>query len=171
MELGLDLQGGFEILYEVSPLEGKKLPSMTAVAKSVEKRVDVLGVNEPEITVEGDNRIRVQLAGVKNADQARRVISSTANLTFRDVNDNLLMDSTVLQEGGASVMYDNYGKPIVSLKLSDQKKFYEVTQKVSQMGSGSNLMVAWLDFNPEDTDLATPRKRIRKIQNSFLLQR
>ncbi|MFQ7536562.1 MAG: SecDF P1 head subdomain-containing protein, partial [Clostridium sp.] len=151
MKLGLDLQGGFEILYEVSPLEGKKLPSMTAVAKSVEKRVDVLGVNEPEITVEGDNRIRVQLAGVKNADQARRVISSTANLTFRDVNDNLLMDSTVLQEGGASVMYDNYGKPIVNLKLSDQKKFYEVTQKVSQMGSGSNLMVAWLDFNP-DTD-------------------
>ena len=74
MKLGLDLQGGFEILYEVSPLEGKKLPSMTAVAKSVEKRVDVLGVNEPEITVEGDNRIRVQLAGVKNADQARRVI-------------------------------------------------------------------------------------------------
>ncbi len=147
MKLGLDLQGGFEILYEVSPLEGKKLPSMTAVAKSVEKRVDVLGVNEPEITVEGDNRIRVQLAGVKNADQARRVISSTANLTFRDVNDNLLMDSTVLLEGGASVMYDNYGKPIVSLKLSDQKKFYEVTQKVSQMGSGNNLMVAWLDFD------------------------
>ena len=34
---------------------------------------------EPEITVEGNNRIRVQLAGVKNADQARRVISSTAN--------------------------------------------------------------------------------------------
>ena len=32
MKLGLDLQGGFEILYEVSPLEGKKLPSMTAVA-------------------------------------------------------------------------------------------------------------------------------------------
>ncbi len=61
MKLGLDLQGGFEILYEVSPLEGKSLPSMSAVAKSVEKRIDVLGVNEPEITVEGDNRIRVNL--------------------------------------------------------------------------------------------------------------
>ena len=32
--------------------------------------------------------------------QARRVISSTANLTFRDVNDNLLMDASVLKEGG-----------------------------------------------------------------------
>ena len=109
MKLGLDLQGGFEILYEVSPLEGKELPGMAAVAQSVSKRVDVLGVNEPEITVEGDNRIRVQLAGVKDADQARRVISSTANLTFRDVNDNLLMDATVLTEGGASVTYDEYG--------------------------------------------------------------
>lgn len=116
MKLGLDLQGGFEILYEVSPLEGKDMPDMSAVAESVNKRVDVLGVNEPEITVEGNNRIRVQLAGVKNADQARRVISSTANLTFRDVNDNLLMDASVLKEGSASVGYDEYGNPLVNLK-------------------------------------------------------
>ncbi len=146
MRLGLDLQGGFEILYEVQPLDGKDMPSMSAVAESVNKRVDVLGVNEPDISVEGDNRIRVQLAGVKNADQARRVISSTANLTFRDVNDNLLMDASVLKEGGASVVADEYGNPVVSLKLADQEKFYEVTKKVSSMGNGENLMVAWLDF-------------------------
>lgn len=146
MRLGLDLQGGFEILYEVQPLDGKDMPSMSAVAESVNKRVDVLGVNEPDISVEGDNRIRVQLAGVKNADQARRVISSTANLTFRDVNDNLLMDASVLKEGGASVVADEYGNPVVSLKLANQEKFYEVTKQVSSMGNGENLMVAWLDF-------------------------
>lgn len=146
MKLGLDLQGGFEILYEVSPLDGKTMPDMAAVAKSVNKRVDVLGVNEPEITVEGDNRIRVQLAGVKNAEQARRVISSTANLTFRDVNDKLLMDSSVLQEGGASVGYDEFGNASVSLKLSDSGTFYQVTSELSKRASGQNLMVAWLDF-------------------------
>ena len=151
MRLGLDLQGGFEILYEVSPLDGKDMPSMSAVAESVNKRVDVLGVNEPDITVEGDNRIRVQLAGIKNADQARRVISSTANLTFRDVNDALLMDASVLKEGGASVTTDEYGNPVVSLKLADQDKFYEVTKKVAAMPQGQNLMVAWLDFD-EKTD-------------------
>ena len=118
MKLGLDLQGGFEILYEVSPLEGKDMPDMSAVAESVNKRVDVLGVNEPEITVEGNNRIRVQLAGVKNADQARRVISSTANLTFRDVNDNLLMDASVLKEGSASVGYDEYWKSVSEFEIS-----------------------------------------------------
>ena len=151
MKLGLDLQGGFEILYEVSPLEGKDMPDMSAVAESVNKRVDVLGVNEPEITVEGNNRIRVQLAGIKNADQARRVISSTANLTFRDVNDNLLMDASVLKEGSASVGYDEYGNPLVNLKLADQKKFYEVTKEVASKSEGENLMVAWLDFD-EKTD-------------------
>lgn len=146
MRLGLDLQGGFEILYQVEPLDGKEMPSMSAVAQSVSKRIDVLGVNEPDITVEGNDRIRVQLAGVSDADQARRIISSTASLTFRDVNDNLLMDATVLKEGGASVSYDEYGNPVVSLKLADQEKFYEVTTQISQKTNGENLMVAWLDF-------------------------
>lgn len=145
MNLGLDLQGGFEIVYEVTPLSGTTMPSMSAVAASVSKRIDVLGVNEPEITIEGDNRIRVQLAGVKDIEQARRVISSTANLTFRDVNDKLLMDATVLVEGGASIAYQE-GRPVVSLKIDDKDKFYEVTTQVSKMGSGNNLMVTWLDF-------------------------
>ncbi|MDE6195913.1 MAG: protein translocase subunit SecD, partial [Erysipelotrichaceae bacterium] len=159
MKLGLDLQGGFEILYEVEPLEGKTLPSISAVTQSIQKRIDVLGVNEPEISVEGENRIRVQLAGVKDADQARRVISSTANLTFRDVNDNLLMDATVLKEGQAQVSSDEYGRAVVTLNLQDSAKFYEVTQKVSKMGTGKNLMVAWLDFKEGVDSYATESKK------------
>ena len=159
MKLGLDLQGGFEILYEVEPLEGKTLPSISAVTQSIQKRIDVLGVNEPEISVEGENRIRVQLAGVKDADQARRVISSTANLTFRDVNDNLLMDATVLKEGQAQVSNDEYGRAVVTLNLQDSAKFYEVTQKVSKMGTGKNLMVAWLDFKEGVDSYAAESKK------------
>ena len=158
MTLGLDLQGGFEILYEVSPLDGQDMPEMSSVVSSVRKRVDVLGVNEPEITVEGDNRIRVQLAGVDNPEQARRIISSTANLTFRDVNDNLLMDATVLEEGGASVAQDQYGNYVVNLNLSDSNTFYQVTSQVAAMGSGQNLMVAWLDYEEGQSYAAESRK-------------
>ncbi|MGL5977830.1 MAG: protein translocase subunit SecD [Erysipelotrichaceae bacterium] len=157
MNLGLDLQGGFEIVYEVEPLNGETLPSMSAVAASVSKRIDVLGVNEPEIIIEGDNRIRVQLAGVKDIEQARRVISSTANLTFRDVNDKLLMDASVLVEGGASLAYQD-GRPIVSLKIKDKDKFYEVTKAVAAMSSGSNLMVTWLDFEEGTTYVEESKK-------------
>ena len=108
MTLGLDLQGGFEIVYEVSPLEdGGTLPALSAVARSVSKRVDILGVNEPEIIIEGNNRIRVQLAGVDDQEVARRIISATANLEFRDTDDKLLADATILTEGGASLAYEN----------------------------------------------------------------
>lgn len=151
LTLGLDLQGGFEILYEVSPLEeGGTLPDMSAVANSVSKRVNVLGVSEPQIIIEGDNRIRVQLAGVENQDQARRMISATANLTFRDVNDELLADASIIQDGGATLGYQD-GKPVVSLKIADTTKFGDLTEQVAGMGSGNNLIVTWLDYADGDS--------------------
>ena len=75
VNLGLDLQGGFEVLYQVDPLQkGDKIDdkAVKATAKTLENRVNVLGVSEPKIQVEDNNRIRVQLAGVKNQSQARR---------------------------------------------------------------------------------------------------
>ena len=148
MTLGLDLQGGFEIIYQVGPLkEGGTLPSLSAVARSVSKRIDILGVNEPEIIIEGSNRIRVQLAGVKDQIQARRIISATANLEFRDINDNLLANATILEEGGASLGYEN-GLVVVSLKIKDQTKFFDITKLIATKPSGSNLIVTWLDFVP-----------------------
>ena len=144
MNLGLDLKGGFEILYEIKPLDGASTDSvdMAAVASAVSKRINVLGVSEPEITVEG-SRIRVQLAGVSDNEAARDVISSTATLSFRDTSDNLLMDASVLTEGGASLSYQT-GSPIVQLKITDTSKFYEVTSALSQ--SSDKLMVTWLDY-------------------------
>ena len=158
MTLGLDLQGGFEIVYEVSPLNSStSIPSMSAIARAVSKRVDVLGVSEPQIIIEGDNRIRVQLAGVSDQDAARRIISASVNLEFRDVNDNLLADATILSEGGASLSFDA-GKPIVSLRIADKDKFFEVTDKISKLSTGNNLMVIWLDFQEGDSYRAEAAK-------------
>lgn len=103
---GLDLQGGFEVLYEVEPLkEDEELTQdmLYSTYQAILKRIDILGVSEPEITIEGDNRIRVKLAGITNAEDARDTISSTATLSFRDYSDNLLMTSDVL--GGEATQY------------------------------------------------------------------
>lgn len=146
MTLGLDLQGGFEIVYEISPLnESGNLPDMSSVTQSIMKRINVLGVSEPEIAIEGDNRIRIQLAGVSDQQEARKIISTTANLTFRDVNDELLADASILTEGGASLSYEN-GVPVVSLKIADKDAFYALTTNVAAMSSGNNIIVTWLDF-------------------------
>ena len=163
INFGLDLQGGFEVLYEVEPLNSEdELTSdmLYSTYKAILKRIDVLGVSEPEITIEGDNRIRIKLAGIKNANEARNTISSTAVLSFRDYNDNLLMTSDILG-GEARVGQDEFGKPAVSLKIKDTDTFYEVTKKVKNMTN--NIMVIWLDYN-EDTD--SYKKEINTCGNS-----
>ena len=148
---GLDLKGGFEVLYEVTPLEDDQELNSDMVYntyKAILKRIDILGVSEPEITIEGDNRIRIKLAGVTNAEEARDTISSTAVLSFRDANDNLLMTSSVLG-GNAKVTTDQYGNPAVSLSIKDTDTFYNVTKKVKDMTN--NVIVIWLDYETGDS--------------------
>ncbi|WP_445477894.1 protein translocase subunit SecDF [Lysinibacillus irui] len=149
IKLGLDLQGGFEVLYEVNELkEGQKITPeiVTATATALGNRVNAIGVSEPSIQVEGENRIRVQLAGVEDQESARKLLSTSANLTFRDVDDNLLLDGDDLKENGASASFDQQNRPIVSLKLKDAKKFADITSKIAAKSAGQNLLVVWLDF-------------------------
>ncbi len=149
LKFGLDLQGGFEVLYKVESIDGSKMTSdkMTATYKTLSKRIDSLGVSEPEIILEGTDRIRVKLAGVTDPEEARSQLSTVATLTFRDVNDKLLMTSDVLEAGKAKVGQDESGNPAVALTVKDKDKFYEVTKAVSEYEDGENVIVIWLDFN------------------------
>ncbi|MFZ0443956.1 MAG: protein translocase subunit SecDF [Bacillus sp. (in: firmicutes)] len=148
IKLGLDLQGGFEVLYEVSPAKEDQVidqKALIATAEALDRRVNVLGVSEPIIQIEGDDRIRVQLAGVEDQNEAREILSTEANLTFRDADDNLMMDGADLAEGGAEQTFDENGQPIVSLKLKSAEKFKEVTEKIVGMAP-NNYLVIWMDF-------------------------
>ncbi|GGA40296.1 hypothetical protein GCM10007416_11580 [Kroppenstedtia guangzhouensis] len=131
--LGLDLQGGFEVLYEAEPLEkGQKITASTLndAAQAVSRRIDVLGVSEPQITVEGEDRIRVQLAGVTDPDKARDILGKPAVLTFRAPDGKkVLMRGTDLKEGGAKQDYNENGQPIVSVKFKDPKLFAKYTKE------------------------------------------
>ena len=166
---GLDLQGGFEVLYEVSPLEDKsKLDSdmLYNTYQALLRRIDILGVSEPEITIEGDNRIRVKLAGVTNKEEAREILSSTASLTFRDTTNHLLMTSDVLG-GKAKVSQDKYGKPAVSLSIKDKDTFYDVTSRVSKMDS--NVIVIWLDYEDGKDSYSSEKEKCGSLGNSHCL--
>ena len=118
---------------------------LTATYKTLSKRIDSLGVSEPEIILEGNDKIRVKLAGVTDPEQARTQLSTVATLSFRDTDDNLLMTSEVLKAGGAKVSQDSSGKPAVLLTVKDKEKFYEVTNKVKDYEK--NMIVIWLDYN------------------------
>lgn len=146
MKFGLDLKGGFEVLYQVKRSDGKKLTTndMNSTYDVLKRNVDSLGVSEPEITMEGTDRIRVKLAGVTDIKGARKALSNVANISFRDTNDKLLMDSSVIK--GARLSYDESGKPAISLQVADKEKFLEATTEVSQKEAGENVMVIWYNF-------------------------
>jgi len=166
---GLDLQVGFEVLYDVSPIDKEdKLNSdmVYNTYKALLKRVDILGVSEPEITIEGESHIRVKLAGITNKEEAREVLSSTAALTFRDTTNHLLMTSEVLG-GNAKVTSDEYGMPAVSLSIGDKDTFYEVTSKVSKMKS--NVIVIWLDFEEGKDSYSKEKDNCGSLGNSRCL--
>lgn len=145
LNYGLDLQGGFEVLYKVDSIDGDKINTdmVNSTYKIIEKRINALGVSEPEIAVEGNN-IRVTMAGIDNIDDARKTISTTAALTFRTVDGELLMDSSVLNSGKASVGYEAEKGYYISLSVKDYDEFYKQTKKVSKMEN--NQIVIWLDY-------------------------
>ena len=160
---GIDLQGGFEILYNVEPLESDKELTSEDLQKTYDaivKRIDTLGVSEPVITIEGENLIRVQLPGVSNEDDARNRISTTAVLSFRDTEDNLLLTSDVLGRNGASLSQNDRTLAYqVKLDIKDVEKFYNVTNNLSKRSNGNNMMVVWLDFD-EKNDSYEEQKNI-----------
>lgn len=153
VNLGLDLQGGFEVLYQVKPLQkGDKIDKKTlqSTAQTLENRVNVLGVSEPRIQVEDPDRIRVQLAGVKNQNQARDVLSSQANLTIRDANDNVKLTGKDIVQGSAKQEFKQQtNEPTVTFKLKDRDKFKKVTEEISK--KKENMMVVWLDYEKGDS--------------------
>ncbi len=148
IKLGLDLQGGFEILYEVKPAKDGDVIDKEALVSTVNalnNRVNVLGVSEPNIQIEGDDRIRVQLAGVEDQTKVREILSTQAKLTFRDVKDNVLLDGSQLAQNGASQAFDQLGRPAVALTVNKSDDLKNATQKVLDQRP-NNLMVIWLDF-------------------------
>ena len=89
--LGLDLQGGLEVVMQAVPPPNRKLQK-SDLDRSVEimrNRVDKLGVSEPEIRKQGTDQIVIQLAGVHNKAQAAQLIGKTAQLEFYDLETDL----------------------------------------------------------------------------------
>lgn len=127
--LGLDLQGGFEVLYEAAPGQKVNTQILKDTAAALNTRIDVLGVTEPDITVEPPNRIRIQLAGVKDKNKAREMLGKQAKLTFRDASGKVLLSGSDLKENGAKVDYDQMGLPVVTLQLKDPDKFTNITRQ------------------------------------------
>lgn len=96
MKLGLDIKGGVYVVMEANTdLEGEELKeAMEQTQAVIEERVNQMGLAEPVVTIEGDKRIRVELPGAEDAQDAINQIGRTAQLQFA------LADGTIVLDGG-----------------------------------------------------------------------
>ena len=97
--LGLDLQGGTQVLLKALP-QGQQTIStgeMQTAARIIEQRVNGLGVSESVVQRSGTDRIIVELPGVKNPEQAIQTLRSTGQLEFIDPLGQQLATGTVVR--------------------------------------------------------------------------
>ena len=89
--LGLDLQGGLEVVLEARPEAGQELTDddLDRAVEIIRNRVDKIGVSEPEIRTQGDDQIVVDLAGVFDQGRAADIIGQTAQLEFYDLQGDV----------------------------------------------------------------------------------
>ncbi|MDQ2969100.1 MAG: protein translocase subunit SecD [Actinomycetota bacterium] len=92
LTLGLDLQGGLEVVLKAVPPKGHKLTSedLTRSIDIMRQRIDKLGVSEPEIRQQGSDQIVIQLAGIHDPAAAAKLIGKTAVLEFYDFEADLI---------------------------------------------------------------------------------
>jgi preprotein translocase subunit SecD len=132
IKLGLDLKGGFEILYLASPLKAGGTVTKEALletAKSLKKRVDPTGTLEPEINPENKDRIRARLAGVVDEKKVRELLIKPSYLSFKDPEGHVMLDGQDFVPDGAKVDFRDM-HPIVLIQLKSADKFKDVTTQV-----------------------------------------
>lgn len=103
---GLDLQGGIEVVFQASgtPAQPLNSASLSRTVQVLGLRVNKLGVSEPVIQAEpAQNRILVELAGVKNPEQALKIIGTPAVLEFKDQNGGVIVTGSDLKSADAQV--------------------------------------------------------------------
>ena len=135
-KLGLDLRGGLRIEYQVMPAEGK-IPGREDLAilrQIILNRVDKSGVAEPQVVVQGADRIVVEMPGVQNPDQIRSLVGTTGRLDFVPLGTTPATKGQTLdlkqfpalfsgdQVAAASIGANQTGQRTVDFTLKDQGK-------------------------------------------------
>ena len=140
IKLGLDLRGGTSVVLQA---QGKiESDTMDKVRDIIERRVDGLGVTEPVIQISGNDRLIVELAGIKDSQKAVELIGTTAKLEFKIKNQNGTYGPTLL--GGSAIKtavlsQGEFGRPAVDFTLDS--KGAEVFAKITRENIGKPLAI------------------------------
>jgi len=153
MNLGLDIKGGVYVVLEADKKELSKYSTdedkrtvMEQTQAVIERRVNELGLSEPTVTIEGENRIRVELPGATNAEEAIEQIGKTAQLTFILADGTEVLDGSSVKDAQAgqddkstsyavNLQFDSDGADAFG-KATTKAYNGEVTSSIEGVGDG-----------------------------------
>lgn len=131
MKLGLDIKGGVYVVLEAKTDDvGEDLKKIMEQTQAViENRVNQMGLSEPVVTIEGDKRIRVELPGAEDANEAIEMIGKTAQLEFALADGTIVLNGSDIKNAGLTTDQEHGGYAI-SLEMTREggAKFEEATR-------------------------------------------
>src|ERR671922_872811 len=140
VNLGLDLQGGLEVVLRAVPPKDHTL-TKSDLDRSVEimrSRVDKLGVTEPEIRKQGSDQIVIQLPGITDPEAAAAIIGKTAQLELFDLETSVVGPSVSIQ--GEPIehasLYDLLSKVQTDAKKGTPDTFYVFNSRTKRIVLG-----------------------------------
>jgi preprotein translocase subunit SecD len=168
LQLGLDLRGGSHLVYKAD-ISDPTSDQMEGVIRIIDRRINAYGVSEPVIQKMGDNRILVQLPGVKDVEEAKRLIGRTATLQFkeRECTGNPCADPENHQDKDIGLTGEDLTRayvgqhptttlPVINLEFNGRgaKIFGELTTRISETYNSStpDRIATFLD----DEELIAP---------------
>jgi SecD/SecF fusion protein len=160
-KLGLDLQGGLELVYEGQPtgtatsVSGEDIEDSISI---IEKRTNELGVSESEVARLGNENITVSLPGITDANRAAEQVGSTAQLYFYDWEPNLIGPESAI--GG----HPGQQPPKGALKQSE-KRWEEAGRKVKSTENAQLIAAGAYPNAYEAALLAAEQKPVENCES------
>ena len=125
LSLGLDLQGGSHLIYqalnpESNTPDGITSDQMESLSKTIERRINSSGLGEPIIQIIGEDRLLIQLPGIKDPGRAKSLIGETARLEFKHRTSDVPPKpiTNILPEDIKSISADGLS-PTITLRSQD----------------------------------------------------
>lgn len=134
IKLGLDLQGGVNIVYEPKLEENLSEEELSAAMQGaqtlIQQRLDAKGYTEAEVSIEGTKRLRVDIPGVEDPQKAINEIGAAGMLYF--------YDQPILMEG-QEVTTILTGKNIASARAAQNSQTGEYMVDIQLDDEGTKL--------------------------------
>ncbi len=150
---GLDLKGGTVIVFRAAADDPSE-EDMDNVVNLLRRRLDFQGYTEASVTMQGSNKVRVEIPDVQDSDTAVETLGATAQLEFKDANGNLIMSGSEVKNASSEYGQTEQGISRNSYYISmeftpeGQQKFSEATKTAAAAASsGNNYISIEMDGN------------------------